>query len=186
MYADNTMSERTFTPQSAHSPIGHHGTVRDGAVHSGAVHSVARTIENLREISMRCLTGQPLGTDLSRWLGSSLRGFLEHDHRSVDDAMGLKFPQGGVPWWREEAMRKRDTALRTLAERFLPGRSTLAKANHIRTAAVRYAATAWRRDQSERAMPKSYAHTERGYLWLAFHSGAPMPLGVRQLRNILA
>ena len=76
------------------------------------------TIENLREISRRCAAGQPLSEDLSRWLGTSLESFLDHRCRSVDDALGLRFPQGGVPWWREEAIRERDIALRGLAARF--------------------------------------------------------------------
>ncbi len=86
------------------------------------------TIENLREISRRCLAGEPLDDELSQWLGDSLKSFLDHQHSSVDDALGLRFPKGGVPWWREEAIRQRDSSLRTLAENFLGGMSVSAKA----------------------------------------------------------
>ena len=144
------------------------------------------TIENLREISRRCVAGQPLSEDLSRWLGTSLQSFLDHRCRSVDDALGLRFPQGGVPWWREEAIRERDAALRDLAARFYPECSTLAKAKRIHTLMVRDAASAWRHDRLREAMPHRYAGGPHGYLWRAFKSGAAMPIGERQLRNILA
>ena len=144
------------------------------------------TIENLREISRRCAAGQPLSEDLSRWLGTSLQSFLEHRCRSVDDALGLRFPQGGVPWWREEAIRERDIALRGLAARFHAESSTAAQAKRIHTLMLRYAASAWRHDRLREAMPERYAGGPHGYLWRAFKSGAAMPIGERQLRNILA
>jgi hypothetical protein len=34
-------------------------------------------------------------------------------------------------------------------------------------------------------MPPRYRGTEREFVWRAFKSGAPMPLGERQLRNIV-
>ncbi len=143
-------------------------------------------IENLREISRRCVSGEPLGRELSRWLGTSLESFLEHRCRSVDDALGLRFPQGGVPWWREEAIRGRDATLRGLAARFCAESSTSAQARLIHTLMVRYAATAWRYDRDREAMPERYAGGPHGDLWRAFKSGAAMPIGERQLRNILA
>ena len=48
-------------------------------------------IKNLREISRRCQTGQPLDPDLAVWLGSSLDKFLEQRCHSVDEALGLRF-----------------------------------------------------------------------------------------------
>ena len=35
-------------------------------------------------------------------------------------------------------------------------------------------------------MPPDYADTQKECLWRAFKSGAPMPIGERQLRNVLA
>lgn len=69
------------------------------------------SIEKLREISHRCLNDQPLDAELSNWLGNSLQEFLEHSCRTIDEAFGLRFARGGVPWWREEAIRLRDAAL---------------------------------------------------------------------------
>ncbi len=51
--------------------------------------------------------------------------------------------------------------------------------------AVRYAASAWRFDRERDAMPERYKGTQTECLWRAFKSGATMPIGVRQLRNIL-
>jgi hypothetical protein len=47
-------------------------------------------------------------------------------------------------------------------------------------------ASAWRIDRNYEDMPPAYAGTPKEFLWQAFQSGAPMPLGERQLRNIVA
>ena len=148
--------------------------------------STLSAIDNLREISRRCLEGEPLTEDLSGWLGQSLVKFLSHHCRSIDDALGLKFPQGGVPWWREEAIRIRDAALRQLAEQYHAGLSVSAQAQEIVTQAIRYAASTWRFDRDRDEMPSHYSETPYEYLWRAFKSGAAMPIGERQLRNIFA
>lgn len=144
------------------------------------------TIHHLREIARRCMLGQPLTDDQSRWLGASLQQFLTHRAPSVDDAFGLRNPRGGVPWWLEEAMRARDTALRDLSCLHCAAKTVSARANHIRTLAIRYAASAWRFDRDHEQMPAHYLGTPMELLWRAFKSGAPMPIGERQLRNILA
>jgi hypothetical protein len=143
-------------------------------------------IRNLREISRRCQTGQPLDADLAIWLGASLDKFLEQRCHSVDEALGLRFAQGGVPWWRVEAIRLRDEALRALAVRIAPEESTAAKAKSIYRLALRYAASAWRFDRERDAMPEAYQGTPNELLWRAFKSGAAMPLGERQLRTVLS
>jgi len=144
------------------------------------------SIEYLREIALRCLSGEPLDEDLSQWLGNALQEFLSHNCRSIEDALGLKFPQGGIPWWREEANRRRDAALRELAERFYGDLSPCAKAREVRTIASRYAASAWRHDREREEMPRHYVETPHDLLWRAFKSGALMPIGERQLRHIFA
>jgi hypothetical protein len=143
-------------------------------------------IGKLREITRRCLAKEPLSLDLSRWLGAALEGYLTRQYRTVEEALGLRFAQGGVPWWREEAIRARDAALRAMAEHFFGGLSPCAQAQRIWTLAVRYAATAWRFDRDGERMPGRYQGTNKEYLWRAFISGAAMPIGERQLRNILA
>ena len=59
------------------------------------------------------------------------------------------------------------------------------QAQEIWTAARRYAASTWRFDRDNDAMPAHYAGTSKECLWRAFKSRAPMPIGERQLRNIL-
>ncbi len=144
------------------------------------------TIETIREISHRCLADQPLSEEQSHWLGESLRNFLDHRCTSIDDAMGLHFPQGGVPWWREEAIRRRNGVLRELAERFFGGLSPSARAREIWTLATRYGASAWRFDRERSELPAHYRGTPKQYLWEAFASGAAMPICRRQLRTILS
>ncbi len=153
---------------------------------NGECPTVIVEIERLRRVSRRLLSGDALERDLADWLGTALQGVLTRRHRTVEEALGLRFAQGGVPWWREEAMRVRDAALRELGERFYPGISPHAQAQRIYTLAKRYAASAWRIDRDGEHLPDRYLGTAKEYLWRAFASGAAMPLGERQLRNILA
>ena len=74
------------------------------------------TIKILRAISERCHACKPLDPSLSHWLAERLDRYLAHECSSVDDALELRQPRGGVPWWLVEAMYKRDDALRNLAD----------------------------------------------------------------------
>ncbi len=152
----------------------------------GECATVIAEIERLRRASGRLMAGDPLERDLADWLGTALQGFLSRRHRTVEEALGLRFAQGGVPWWREEAIRVRDAALRELGERFFPGISPHAQARRVCTLATRYAASAWRHDRDGENLPDRYLGTAKEYLWRAFASGAAMPIGERQLRNVLA
>lgn len=143
------------------------------------------TISALRDIGRRCLAAEPLTPEQSQLLGVSLTRFIEHDCPSLEDALGLRFPRGGVPWWREEAIRKRNSALRDLAARFYEGRGVSAQARDIWLLTSRYGASAWRFDRERDAMPEAYAGTEKQNVWIAFRSGAPMPVCERHLRTIL-
>jgi len=100
--------------------------------------------------------------------------------------MGLRAPRGGIPWWLEEAMRRRNAALLELAERFFADLSPSAQARQIRLLAVRYGASAWAHDRIASEIPPRYVGMPNGWLWDAFKSGAPMPICERQLRNVLA
>jgi hypothetical protein len=143
-------------------------------------------IERLREVSRLCQQGQPLDDELAAWFGNCLRRFLERGAESFEEAFGVPTCRGGVPWWKEERMRRRDAALRDLARALPGGLSAAARIREMHKLSVRYAATAWLRDRQAEDMPPSYAGTARAHLWHAFRSGAPMPLGERQLRNIVA
>lgn len=144
-------------------------------------------IERLRQVSDLCQEGKPLDEQLANWFGSRLQDFLERRTESLEEAFDLLNCRGGVPWWKEERMRRRDGALRALADG-LPGddRPIGAVAREIHQIAKRYAASAWRIDRERAEMPAAYEGTPRAYLREAFRSGAPMPLGERQLRNIIA
>lgn len=143
------------------------------------------SVEKLREISRRCQSGEAIDTNLSQWLGRALAAFLEQNTDSLEEAMGLRYGRGGMPWWREEATRKRDAALRKVAGGFFADLGTCARSREIAALAQRYAATAWRFDNAQDEMPPIYRGTPREDLWVAFKSGAAMPLGERQIRNIV-
>ncbi len=144
------------------------------------------SIDNLREIMAHCFEGEPLDGDLAAWLGEAIDGFLTRQYCTLDESLGLIFPRGGIPWWREEAIRKRNAALCYLAETFLGELALGMQAQEIWTTAMRYAASTWRFDRDKDDMPAHYAGTPKECLWQAFKSSAPMPIGERQLRNILA
>lgn len=145
-----------------------------------------REIECLREIARRCRASQPLETHHLELLGHALEMFLEQKCRGFEEAIGLRTAKGGIPWWLEDGIRKRDRALRELATKFCANLSTSACAKHISNLSTRYAATAWRFDEARPAMPEHYRGKEAEYLWRAFKSQARMPLGERRLRSILA
>lgn len=142
-------------------------------------------IERLREVTDCCRRGRPMDDQLASWFASCLEDFLERRTDSIEQAFGLPSGHGGIPWWKQERMRRRDHALTQLAARLRRGQSEGALAREIHVMSARYAASAWRNDRERDGMPAAYAGTPREHLWAAFRSGAPMPLGERQIRNIL-
>lgn len=142
-------------------------------------------IERLRQVSDLCQEGKPLDEHLAAWFGSCLKDFLERKTESFEEAFGLPSCRGGVPWWKEDRMRRRDRALRMLAD-CLPADMTVSQlSREIHVMSKRYAASAWLIDRERDEMPAAYAGTPKQHLWEAFQSGAPMPLGDRQIRNIV-
>lgn len=145
----------------------------------------AHPITNLREIARRLSEGEQLPEPLAAWLGSSLHSFFRSHDQTLDDAFGLRWGRGGVPWWMEEAIRTRDSALRMLAARLPGGISLSERARIVRTNSIRYASSAWLHDRDRADMPARYHGTDQEWLWRAFKSGATMPLGERRLTQIL-
>jgi hypothetical protein len=144
------------------------------------------TVARLREFVRVTRDGEPLDRLLQTWMSDCIDMTLRRQYRTFDDAFGLRGPRGGVPWWLEEAIRRRDHALRELASGFLTDQPTSQQAHWIRLASVRYAASAWSHDRDVPEMPERYRDTPRQWLWTAFKSGAPMPLCERQLRFVVA
>ncbi len=143
------------------------------------------TIDRLRDVSSFCRRGAPLPPDLAGWLATGIERFLGREARDLDGALGLIQAQGGIPWWREDAIRRRDAALRGLCECVCPAAGVTLRARRIAELLRRYAGSTWRIDREHAAMPAHYAGTAQEQLWRAFKSGAAMPLGERQLRTIL-
>ena len=143
------------------------------------------TIDRLRDVSSFCRRGAALPPDLAGWLAAGIERFLGREARDLDGALGLIQAQGGIPWWREDAIRRRDAALRRLREIVCPAAGVTQRARRIAELLRRYAAAGWRIDREHTAMPAHYCGTAQEQLWRAFKSGAAMPLGERQLRTIL-
>src|SRR6185369_12912336 len=68
------------------------------------------TIDRLRDVSSFCRRGAALPPDLAGWLAAGIERFLGREARDLDGALGLIQAQGGIPWWREDAIRRRDAA----------------------------------------------------------------------------
>jgi hypothetical protein len=143
------------------------------------------TIDRLRIVSSFCRQGAPLPPDLAGWLAAGIERFLGREARDLDGALGLIQAQGGIPWWREDAIRRRDAALRRLWQTVCPEAGVTARARRVAELLRRYAGSAWRLDRERTAMPAEYTGAAHELLWLAFKTGAAMPLGERQLRTIL-
>lgn len=144
-----------------------------------------RSIHNLREVGRRCEEGEPLDQELSYWLSEGIRAFLDRESSCLEHAFGLQVGRGGVPWWKEEAICVRDRALRALVEGYPSDMSVTAKARLLNNLSLRYAASAWRYDRTKEHMPDWYRGTHREKLWIAFNSGAAMPISERQLRSVI-
>lgn len=141
--------------------------------------------DRLEEIARRCQVGEPLDPQHSFWLAEAIESYLGKAATSLEEALGLRYGRGGVPWWREKAIRERDDALRGLADEFFADLSICNRSREIAKLALRYGASAWRHDRDGRDMSETYVGTPREYLWRAFSSGATMPLSERQVRNIV-
>ena len=124
--------------------------------------------------------------DLRDWLATSLAKFLEHGCENLNEAFGIRQEHGGIPWWRERAIRTRDQALRDLSRSQFSHLGLSARAEEIHAMATRYASTTWPRDSQRRDMPDRYAGTPMRFIWRAFRSGAKMPVSRRHLRSLLA
>jgi hypothetical protein len=143
-------------------------------------------IDRFRDISRHCAAGAPLPADLAAWLTGGLARFLDRRAPDLDRAFGLVLGQGGVPWWREEAIRRRDAELRRYAALAHPLGGVTQRARAVARALQRYAAGAWRFERDAADVPAPHVGRAEAHLWRAFKAGAAMPLGERQLRTILA
>jgi len=144
------------------------------------------SLGNLREIARVCQMGEPLPASLAFWLSKSLETFLGQDCDSLNEAFGLRNKKGGVSWRWAANIQARDEALYNLAARHFAHLSASSQAAEIHKAALRYATSRWRFDRETETMNSDYRGTPKEFLWLAFKSGATMPLCQRRLRTILA
>lgn len=139
----------------------------------------------LHSIRTRCAASLPLTPDLQHWLTESLGRYLAHDCGDLNTAFGVTQGHGGVPWWREDAIRKRDTALRALAREHFGDLSVYGRAKAIAAITARYQTTCWPRDRLAERMPERYRGTPKENLWRAFKSAAKIPVSERRLRTLL-
>lgn len=143
-------------------------------------------IQALNQLLKACAENQPIPDELRCWLARSLEGFLQNDCKTLNEAFGICQDHGGIPWWKERAIRLRDEALREMARIHFPEGTVTTRAKAIAQQSERYATTNWPRDRVLDDMPSGYADRPLHYIWLAFKSGAKMPVSQRHLRTLLA
>jgi len=143
-------------------------------------------IETLQTIHSRYAKDLPLTPELRGWLAESLGRYLEHDCDNLNEAFGVTQGHGGVPWWRERAIRLRDAALRALSHDHYGDISVYSRAKAIAEISKRYQTTCWPRDRLLDEMPSRYRGTPKEHLWRAFRSEAKMPVSERRLRTLLS
>lgn len=85
--------------------------------------SNTEAIQKLRELELRCWEGE-MGR-LGEWVAECLGDYFAHgsEGRTLEQAFGLASKQGESSWRRNEALAKRDAALREFAEMYLAGMS---------------------------------------------------------------
>jgi hypothetical protein len=143
------------------------------------------SIEALSKVRQSCIADTPIPREIQLWLAGSIGRYLDHLTSDLDDAFGLNTGRGGVPWWLVRGIQERDTALRKLAAMYLPDLQIPTQARKIEMLSRRFASCNWQRDKDQKQMPKFYQGTYRECLWIAFQSGARMPLSERHIRNVL-
>ena len=142
-------------------------------------------IDTLHAIHACCREDMPLTKELRNWLAKSLGRYLGHDCDNLNEAFGVIQGHGGVPWWRERAIRQRDAALRALSQEHFGDISVYGRAKAIAALSKRYQTTCWYRDKMVDQMPDRYRGALKERLWQAFRSGAKMPVSERRLRTLL-
>lgn len=104
---------------------------------------------------------------------------------SLDEAFALTCAPGQAPWWRSEALGRRDAAIRALARQFHPGRAVARQAADIHAALLIYKSGCWRFDRRNSEPPASYLGTPRAILFDILRLSEVI-LSERQLQRILS
>ncbi|KQQ29426.1 hypothetical protein ASF53_19535 [Methylobacterium sp. Leaf123] len=120
-------------------------------------------------------------------LADRVRLYLEGADQgvSLDAAFDLDRRPGQSPWWRLEALGRRDAAIRALASRYFAGRSVALQAAQIRIALDIYASGLWRFDRRNSEPPKHYIGTPKVVLFDILRVSEKI-LSVRQIQRILS
>ena len=119
-------------------------------------------------------------------LADRIRTYLQSapDGLTLDSAFGLIARSGEHRWWRTEALRTRDAAIRALAAAFYPDRSHAKQAAEIRAALLAYRTTTWRFDRCLTEPPARYLGTAREIMFDCMRACDVVP-SERQVRRIL-
>lgn len=121
------------------------------------------------------------------WIAKAIGRYLlaADDGLTLEDAFELSTPPSCQPWWRIDAISRRDMWLRELVE-FFPQDSLYAMAEAVGAALDRYAVNRWPTEQLLPGPPQSSWSTPEQCMWYALDANGGLLLSRRQLRRILA
>ncbi|MCK1657127.1 hypothetical protein [Bradyrhizobium sp. 151] len=138
----------------------------------------------LSRIAEACRHGVDLEVEDRVDLAIALEAWLSGAAGDLDQAFGVSRRRGQRGNRTIAAARSRDDLLRACAEQYYTGLSRRQQAAAIAQAGTRYAASAWRIDQLNPAMPARYAGTPTEAFWQVLSAGSIVP-GQRRLIAIL-
>ena len=128
-------------------------------------------IDWIRELLTVAESGE-LG-ELGDWLAPRLDDYLTNAQNgtTLDQALRLATSPGQAPWWRFEAQRARDNAIRRLADQHFSSLDLNGQADAIIKAIGRYRNSRWRFDKFKGCVPENYADTRSEHLYTVLRKG---------------
>ncbi len=144
-------------------------------------------IDRLRELLKVAESGEL--AELGDWLVPRLNNYFTGASAGVtlEQVFDLAVSPGRAPWWREEALKARDDAIRRLADQHFGALDLNGQADEILTAIRRYRGSRWRHDRSIDHMPESYAGTRSALLYETLRrGGGDAPESKKQVTRILS
>lgn len=139
-------------------------------------------IDLLRELHARLAGGDPL----ERWASECLAEYLEGAAHGVrlGQAFGVEPVRGEVPWWRREALARRDDAIRRLARVRYGNQAPNEQADRVLAELERYVTSTWRHDRA-RGGPRHDGEAHAALFDAADACDGALPASPRQVRRII-
>ncbi len=144
-------------------------------------------VDRLRRICSHASAGLVLDASDAEWLVEALQLYLERASHGfpIARALGLAVAPGGTPWWRREALARRDAALRRVAREHYGSLRQSDAAGAIAVGLSRYASSSWRHDRDHDRCPDRYQGQREEHFFAALKAIEDV-IDKRQVLRIIA